>query len=66
MESGTGATVAGSALADGEVGEAPAANGSTPFTVTDGKLQASISIEMMNKAMMRCFNIVPPETIFAS
>jgi hypothetical protein len=44
----------------GAVGEAAAAVGVTPAALIDGKLQANISIETMDKIMRRRFFIVPP------
>jgi len=51
---------AGDVALAGEVGEAAKVVGVTPAALIDGKLQANISIETMDKIMRRRFFIVPP------
>jgi len=59
VESAVGATAGDVALA-GAVGETAAAVGVTPAALIDGKLQAKISIEMMDMIIRRRYFIVPP------
>jgi hypothetical protein len=64
VESAVGATAGDVALADA-VGEAAAVVGVTPAALIDGKLQANISIETMDRIKIRRF-IVPPKVLSTS